>query len=98
MLRGGGGSTIGVVTSMTIIAHPQLQTTAVTFNFTINDCPSAEAFWTGVSAYFDNFERFVDAGTYGYYYVGASAIQLGTDYAGSVRRAECPKYLVQPVV
>ncbi|KAL3478334.1 hypothetical protein BJX99DRAFT_224640 [Aspergillus californicus] len=83
MLRGGGGSTIGVVTSLTVIAHPQIQTTAVTFNFTINDCPSAEAFWTGVSAYLDNFETFVDAGTYGYYYLGASAYEIGTDYAGS---------------
>lgn len=83
MLRGGGGSTIGVVTSLTVIAHPQIQTTSVTFNFTINDCPSAAAFWSGVSAYFDNFETFVDAGTYGYYYLGASAIELGTDYAGS---------------
>ncbi|KAL4814967.1 hypothetical protein BDW67DRAFT_186262 [Aspergillus spinulosporus] len=84
MLRGGGGgSTIGVVTSLTVIAHPQIQTTSVTFNFTINDCPSAAAFWNGVSAYFDNFETFVDAGTYGYYYLGASAIELGTDYAGS---------------
>ncbi|KAL4878128.1 FAD binding domain protein [Aspergillus karnatakaensis] len=83
MLRGGGGSTIGVVTSMTIKAHRQLPTTTVTFNFTINDCPNADAFWTGVQAYFDNFETFVDAGTYGYYYLGASAFLIGTDYAGS---------------
>ncbi|KAL4986609.1 hypothetical protein BDW68DRAFT_178627 [Aspergillus falconensis] len=83
MLRGGGGSTIGVVTSLTVIAHPQIQTTSVTFNFTIDDCPSAAAFWSGVSAYFDNFETYVDAGTYGYYYLGASAFELGTDYAGS---------------
>ncbi|KAL4954439.1 hypothetical protein BDW69DRAFT_205191 [Aspergillus filifer] len=83
MLRGGGGSTIGVVTSMTIRAHPQIQTTSVTFNFTIDDCPSVDAFWSGVSAYFDNFETFVDAGTYGYYYVGASAFLIGTDYPGS---------------
>ncbi|KAL4861396.1 hypothetical protein BDV12DRAFT_208053 [Aspergillus spectabilis] len=83
MLRGGGGSTIGVVTSLTIKALPQLPTTTVTFNFTINDCPSSDAFWTGVQAYFDNFESFVDAGTYGYYYLGASAFLIGTDYAGS---------------
>ncbi|KAL2840646.1 FAD binding domain protein, partial [Aspergillus pseudodeflectus] len=83
MLRGGGGSTIGVVTSLTIKAYPKLPTTTVTFNFTINDCPSADAFWTGVEAYFDNIETFVDAGTYGYYYLGASAFLIGTDYAGS---------------
>lgn len=83
MLRGGGGSTIGVVTSLTVIAHPQIQTTSVTFNFTINDCPNVDAFWAGVSAYLDNFQRFVDAGSYGYYHVGASSILIGTDYAGS---------------
>jgi FAD/FMN-containing dehydrogenase len=33
MLRGGGGSTIGVVTSLTVKAFPKLETTAVTFNF-----------------------------------------------------------------
>ncbi|KKK22284.1 FAD binding domain protein [Aspergillus ochraceoroseus] len=83
MLRGGGGSTIGVVTSLTIRAYPQLPTTTVTFNFTINDCPNADAFWAGVEAYIDNMEPFVDAGTYGYYYLGASAYEIGTDYNGS---------------
>ncbi|GIK00952.1 hypothetical protein Aspvir_004982 [Aspergillus viridinutans] len=83
MLRGGGGSTIGVVTSLTVKAFPKLPTTTVTFNFTINDAPSADAFWKGVKSYLDNFESFVDAGTYGYYYLGASAFEFGTDYAGS---------------
>jgi FAD/FMN-containing dehydrogenase len=83
MLRGGGGSTIGVATSLTVKALPKLPTTTVTFNFTIKDAPSTDAFWKGVESYLDNFERFVDAGTYGYYYLGASAFQLGTDYAGS---------------
>jgi FAD/FMN-containing dehydrogenase len=83
MLRGGGGSTIGVVTSLTVKAFPKLPTTTVTFTFTIKDAPSADAFWKGVESYFDNFESFIDAGTYGYYYLGASAFQLGTDYPGS---------------
>lgn len=66
MLRGGGGSTIGVVTSLTIKALPKLETTTVTFNFTVNDTPGPDAFWSAVEAYLDNFEAFVDAGTYGY--------------------------------
>lgn len=82
MLRGGGGSTIGVVVSMTVKAYPQLQTTTVTFNFTVADTPGVDAFWSAVQAYIDNIEHFVDAGTYGYYDVGASAIEFGTDYAG----------------
>lgn len=83
MLCGGGGSTIGVVTSLTVKAFPKLQTTAVTFNFTVADAPSVSAYWEGVSAYFDNFVRFVDAGSYGYYYMGASAYGIGTDAPGS---------------
>ena len=83
MLRGGGGSTIGVVTSLTVKAWPKMQTTAVTFNFTVADAGSNASFWSAVQSYFDNAERFVDAGTYGYYYLGASAFEIGTDYAGS---------------
>lgn len=84
MLRGGGGNTIGVVVSLTVRAYPQLQTTTVTFNFTVADTPGVDAFWSAVQAYIDNIERFVDAGTYGYYDVGASAIEFGTDYVGDI--------------
>ncbi|OKL61707.1 hypothetical protein UA08_02339 [Talaromyces atroroseus] len=83
MLRGGGGSTIGVVVSMTVRAYPKLPTTTVTFNFTIDDTAGPDAFWGAVQAYIDNIETFVDAGTYGYYYLGASAVEVGTDYAGN---------------
>jgi hypothetical protein len=83
MLRGGGGSTIGVVTSLTIKAWPQLPTTTVTFNFTVADTPGEDEFWAALQSYIDNMETFVDAGTYGYYHVGASAYEIGTDYAGS---------------
>ncbi|KAI9651291.1 hypothetical protein NHQ30_001329 [Ciborinia camelliae] len=83
MLRGGGGSTIGVVTSLTIKLLPKLETTTVTFNFTLADTPGVDAFWGGVQAYIDNAETFVDAGSYGYYYLGASAYEIGTDDAGS---------------
>jgi hypothetical protein len=82
MLRGGGGSTIGVVVSMTVRAYPQLPTTTVTFNFTIADTPGPDAFWSAVQAYIDNMETFVDAGTYGYYDVGALPAEVGTDYEG----------------
>lgn len=44
MLRGGGGSTIGVVLSVTVKAYSQLQTTAVTSNFAIADNPRVDAF------------------------------------------------------
>ncbi|RAL58974.1 hypothetical protein DID88_009265 [Monilinia fructigena] len=82
MLRGGGGSTIGVVTSLTVKLLPKIETTTVSFNFTIADTPGNDSFWGGVQAYIDNAQRFVDAGAYGYYYLGASAYEIGAD-AGS---------------
>ncbi|PWY85073.1 FAD binding domain protein [Aspergillus heteromorphus CBS 117.55] len=82
MLRGGGGSTIGVVTSLTVKAYPKLPTTTVTFNYTISDAPNDDAFWSAFGAYLDNFERLVDAGSYGYYYLGASDLEFGTSYIG----------------
>ncbi|CAK43437.1 restculine oxidase precursor [Aspergillus niger] len=82
MLLGGGGSTIGVVTSMTVKAYPQLPTTLVTFNWTMNDTPNAEAFWAAFQSYLDNFEDFVNAGTYGYYFLGSSGAEKGEASSG----------------
>ena len=83
MLRGGGGSTIGVVTSVTVKAYPKLLTTTVTFNYTVADAGGADNFWASIQSYIDNMKAFVDAGTYSYYYLGASAYMIGTDYPGS---------------
>lgn len=58
MLRDGGGSTIGVVTSLTVKALPKLDTTTVTLDFTVSDSPGPDAFWSGVEAYLENFETF----------------------------------------
>lgn len=82
MLRGGGGSTIGVVTSLTVKAYPQLPTTTVIFNFTVADTPGPDAFWAAYESYLNNFKTFVDAGTYGYFFLEASAYEIGTDYPG----------------
>ncbi|KAJ5111146.1 CAZyme family AA7 [Penicillium argentinense] len=83
MLRGGGGSTIGVVTSLTVNALASIgKTTTVTFNFTVHGTPGPDSFWSAVKAYLDHFETFVDAGTYGYYYIGASSAEIGTTYKG----------------
>lgn len=82
MLRGGGGSTIGVVTSLTVKVFPQMIATTVAFNFSVGTNVTQDTFWKGVAVYFDNFERYVDAGCYGYYYLGASTYQIGNDGSG----------------
>ncbi|KAF2200496.1 FAD binding domain-containing protein [Delitschia confertaspora ATCC 74209] len=65
-LRGGGGSTFGVVTSVTVKAHPEMVTTSSSFSFT-NANIGNETFWKAVRAYLNYFEVNADAGTYSYF-------------------------------
>ncbi|KAF2258584.1 FAD binding domain-containing protein [Lojkania enalia] len=65
-LRGGGGSTFGVVTSVTVKAHPEMPTTASRFSFTSEKVGNA-TFWAGIRAYVDYFIPNADAGTYAYF-------------------------------
>lgn len=66
-MRGGGGGTYGVATSMVIRAYRDVAVTASTF--TIDSAAmglSADAFWAVVDSFFSHFPRFVAAGTYSY--------------------------------
>jgi hypothetical protein len=65
-LRGGGGSTFGVATSVTVKAYPDVQTTASRFSFDTSTIGN-ETFWAGVRAYFDYFPTNADLGTYAYF-------------------------------
>ncbi|XP_014555639.1 hypothetical protein COCVIDRAFT_27536 [Bipolaris victoriae FI3] len=65
-LRGGGGSTFGVVTSVTVKAHPDLQVTASRFGFKSSDT-GVETFWSAIRAYVDSFIANADASTYTYW-------------------------------
>lgn len=68
-LRGGGGSTFGAVTSVTVKALPSIPVTISTFSFATGANVTADAFWRGVRAYFDHFLANADAGTYAYWWV-----------------------------
>ncbi|KAK4238192.1 6-hydroxy-D-nicotine oxidase [Achaetomium macrosporum] len=63
-LRGGGGSTFGVVTSLIIRVHPKIPITTSTFSFSTSATVSADTFWRAMHAYFSLFIPFTDAGTY----------------------------------
>ncbi|RDW67504.1 hypothetical protein BP6252_08900 [Coleophoma cylindrospora] len=67
-LRGGGGATFGVVTSITIRAYPKISATVVSFSF-ISATMSTDTFWAGVRTYFDYFLDFADKGTYSYFFI-----------------------------
>ncbi|KAK3346060.1 hypothetical protein B0T25DRAFT_267723 [Lasiosphaeria hispida] len=68
-LRGGGGSTYGVVTSVVIKAYPKIPVTTMTFAFLNGPNVTLDTFWAGVGAYMSYFDRFTAAGAYGYFLV-----------------------------
>lgn len=67
-LRGGGGSTYGIVTSAVIKAHPDMKVTSTTFSYSTKNVPHS-SFWAGFRAYLDYFPANVAAGTYSYFFI-----------------------------
>jgi hypothetical protein len=65
-LRGGGGSTFGVATSVTVKAHPDLEVTASRFSFSSAKTGN-ETFWAAIRSYMDSWVANADAGTYTYW-------------------------------
>ncbi|KAI0112755.1 FAD-binding domain-containing protein [Hypoxylon sp. NC0597] len=66
-LRGGGGSTWGVVTSLVIRAYPKKPVSTLTYSFGIGTDVSTDTFWKGVDAVFAKFPEYADAGMYSYW-------------------------------
>ncbi|KAK1638527.1 hypothetical protein BDP81DRAFT_393111 [Colletotrichum phormii] len=66
-LRGGGGSTWGIVTSLVIRAYPKTPITTLTYSFATGNNVSTETFWSGVDAVFAQFPAYADAGMYSYW-------------------------------
>ncbi|PGH17040.1 hypothetical protein AJ79_01424 [Helicocarpus griseus UAMH5409] len=75
-LRGGGGSTFGVATSVTVKAFLDFPTTVSRFTFSTADVTN-ETFWAGVRTYFDYFITNADAGTYSYFRILPSDPEAG---------------------
>ncbi|KAI5864003.1 FAD-binding domain-containing protein [Durotheca rogersii] len=66
-LRGGGGSTWGIVTSLVIRAYPKTQVTTLTYSFAASAEVPKETFWKGVDAVFAKFPQYADKGMYSYW-------------------------------
>lgn len=79
-LRGGGGSTFGVVTSVTIKAYPKIGATISNFTLTTGDDLDSETFWEAMRLFWNHFVDYADAGTYTYfrfYSIGTDAYYFG---------------------
>ncbi|KDQ60709.1 hypothetical protein JAAARDRAFT_124199 [Jaapia argillacea MUCL 33604] len=77
-LRGGGGSTFGVITSVTVKAYPTIPCSVATFAFNSSARDEAAAaagnpdftdFWEVHRVYMSLFPAFADAGIYGYHWI-----------------------------
>lgn len=68
-LRGGGGGTFGVVTSVTLKAYPDVPCTVMSFTFLTVGPVTEDIFWAGVRSYVKRFPEFIGNGTYGYWFV-----------------------------
>ncbi|KAF9889768.1 hypothetical protein FE257_007074 [Aspergillus nanangensis] len=66
-LRGGGGGTWGVVTSVTVKAHPDYPVIFTLTNYTL---PTPDTtFWDGIEAFHNHLVALNDNGGTGYYYI-----------------------------
>ncbi|CAG8898844.1 unnamed protein product [Penicillium egyptiacum] len=72
-LRGGGGGTYGVVTSLISRVYPKVGVTVSTFNFSTGKDVSEETFWAGIRSYLGRFPAHADAGAYAYFWIMPTA-------------------------
>lgn len=68
-LRGGGGSTYGIVTSIVVAAYPKQPVTTATYSFGTSQGMSIDTFWAGVEAFWATFPVNGDLGLYSYWYI-----------------------------
>lgn len=66
-LRGGGGSTFGIVTSLVVRAYPKIPVSTLTYSVSTTANVSNTTFWSGIDAFFATFPSYADAGMYSYY-------------------------------
>lgn len=66
-LRGGGGGTFGVITSVLVKAYPKMQVTVATWSFSTSTIQNSTIFWQAVEEYMKVLPTYTDAGTYAYF-------------------------------
>lgn len=77
-LRGGGGGTFGVITSVTMKAYPSPQSTRHNFSFSLADSTNETLFWDTVAYIMSEFPRLKQGGMQGYSVILPPAAVPGT--------------------
>lgn len=67
-MRGGGGATFGVVTSLTVKVYPKIRVSGLTWSIAVGSGTNntEEVFWKAMYALWRKFPEFADKGTYSY--------------------------------
>ena len=68
-IRGGGGGTYGIVTSVTMKAHPEPRTTNWNLMVTLQDSSKEKEWWDLMAFFHSDLRRLKEGGAQGYYYV-----------------------------
>ncbi|EON95608.1 putative fad binding domain protein [Phaeoacremonium minimum UCRPA7] len=92
-LRGGGGSTFGVVTSLVIAAYPKVKITTLTYSFSTSDTVDMDTFWAGVDVFWTTFPAAADAGHYRYFTLlclsaDSCSFSMGPHWANGMNTAQ----------
>ncbi|KAH6603688.1 fad fmn-containing isoamyl alcohol oxidase [Trichoderma cornu-damae] len=87
-IRGGGGGTFGITTSVIVKLHEKLGVTTSQIAFRTSDAVSDDTFWLGVRAYFESFERHGKAGCYAYFTLLRN--EDGASYSMSIQSIVAP--------
>ncbi|KAJ9149309.1 FAD linked oxidase [Pleurostoma richardsiae] len=92
-LRGGGGSTYGVVTSLVIRAYPKAPVTTLTYSFSTSDTVDSDTFWAGVDVFWATFPAIADLGHYRYFTLLCSSadscsFSMGPHWANAMTTAQ----------
>ncbi|KAF1993953.1 FAD/FMN-containing isoamyl alcohol oxidase-like protein MreA [Amniculicola lignicola CBS 123094] len=100
-IRGGGGSTFGIVTSYVIKAFPAMPVSASVFNFQTGPLTgnpsdtvsvSEETFWKGVDVYFSHMVRICDAKGLGWNYISPVIEANGTRIFKFINQVTLPGF------
>ncbi|KAF2176417.1 FAD binding domain-containing protein [Zopfia rhizophila CBS 207.26] len=93
-LKGGGPSTFGVVTSLTVKTHPEIPTIAMLLNVTSSN---PEKFWKGVTHFRQVANPLANAGMYVWFAIRPGTLTIQPIVGLNMTRAEFDK-VTQPLV